>query len=359
MTAAPAGEILVVLSSADLRGAEIEGLALTQRLTAHGVDAAAVALAAGSGRLSVPVLGRSTLGPATLRALRRRARSARVVIAYGSSTLPASATALIASGVPFMYRSIGDPTSWVRGGVHRARTALFYRRAAHVVALWPGAAAAIGRLYGVRESRRSVVPNARDHRAFTPPSAVQRRAARAELSIDDATTVVALIGSLNDEKRPALAAEATHRVPEATLLVVGDGPRRQQLESMRADGIRLRLLGWQADVRPALHAADVIVSTSATEGMPGSLIEAALCAVPAVAIDVGATADVVGEGGFVLGSAAGPAEIASALARAVDHAVELGAAARQHAVDRFSWDAVLPAWLEVLAGWRIDPTRQE
>ena len=107
----------MVISSTARRGAELEGVALAEQLRAAGRPADVVALAAG-GALEVPVLGRRPLGISTLRALRRRARHRRVVIAYGSSTLPACATALAGTGVPFVYRSIGDPAAWVRGRVH-------------------------------------------------------------------------------------------------------------------------------------------------------------------------------------------------------------------------------------------------
>lgn len=242
------GEVLVVLASANRRGAELEGRDLAEQLSAHQVPTSAVALAAGE--LDVPVLGRTALAPSTLRALRRRARRSRLVIAYGSSSLPASALALAGTRVPFVYRSIGDPAAWIRGPAHQARTTLLMRRAAHVVTLWPGAADSIGRLYGVAPADRSAIPNARDHRSFGPPSVAERRRARDSLSIPHGTSVVVLIGSLSEEKRPALAADAVRQVSGTQLLVVGDGPARAQLERAFAGCRRLRLFGRCPDVRP-------------------------------------------------------------------------------------------------------------
>ena len=48
----------------------------------------------GASRIDVPVLGRKPLGWRTLRALRRRAKGVDVVIAYGSTTLPACAISM-------------------------------------------------------------------------------------------------------------------------------------------------------------------------------------------------------------------------------------------------------------------------
>jgi glycosyltransferase involved in cell wall biosynthesis len=343
-------EVLIVLASADRRGAELEGMALAEQLRTHGVPASAVALAPGSAALAVPTLGHRPRAPTTLRALRRRARDARVVVAYGSTTLPACAIGLLGSRIPFVYRSIGEPGAWVRGRAHRARTGLLLQRSVHVVALWPGAAESIRRLYDISPEKISVIPNARDHRAFRPPSPAERHAARTALDLQQATTAVTMIGSLTREKRVDLAIEAVSRMPDAQLLVVGDGPAGEALARRAAiHGGTVRLLGRRDDVRPILHAADVILSTSTTEGMPGALIEAALCGVPAVATDVGAVNDVVGDGGVVVSASAGATEVASALAQAGADATRLGDVARQRAAALFSWAAVAPRWASALA----------
>ena len=173
--------VLIVLASADRRGAEVEGLQLAAELSARGVVATAVACApaaAGSAApLEVQVLGARPLSLGSLRALRRLARGVDVVVALGSSTLPACALALLGSRTPFVYRSIGDPARWVRGGWHRRRTGVLFRRAAHVIALWPGAAASIHELYGVSTDAITCIPNARPAAKTTPPSRASARSA--------------------------------------------------------------------------------------------------------------------------------------------------------------------------------------
>ena len=162
-------------------------------------------------------------------------------------------------------------------------------------------------------------------------------------------TVVAIIGSLTPEKRVHLAVDAVTQVPRASLLVVGDGPRRPDLERRAAgSGGRVRALGSLCDVRPILHAADVILSTSSTEGTPGSLIEAALCGIPAVATDVGAVSDLVGDGGIVVPRSASAEMFAAAIRDLTLRSEPLSADVRARAVARFSWDAVIPRWQNVL-----------
>ena len=58
--------------------------------------------------------------------------------------------ATIGTSVPFVYRSIGDTAVWgASSPLRRLRVALQLRRAAAVVALWPGAATTIERSFGV------------------------------------------------------------------------------------------------------------------------------------------------------------------------------------------------------------------
>jgi glycosyltransferase involved in cell wall biosynthesis len=338
--------VLIVISSANRRGAELEGTELAQQLALRGMPVSTIALSPSASGTSVgaEVIGERPLSLATLRALRSRSKSFDVVVAYGASTLPACAIGLFGLRVPFVYRSIGDPARWVRGTAHRVRTAMLFHRARRVVALWPEAATSIRELYRLSATKVFVIPNARDAERFMPPTEPQRAAARLALDLQPAVKVAVFIGALSKEKRPLLAVEAATRVDGLRLLVAGDGPLRDEVEAAAtaANG-RVQLLGSVTDVVPLLHAADVVLSTSATEGMPGSLIEAVLCGVPVVATDVGAVASVVGGSpGVVVPSDAS----STVIAEAIQEALALKAVAP---IDTsFTWQAVVPAWQELL-----------
>ena len=342
-------KVLVVITSANRRGAELEGVDLAAHLSALGTPAQVVALSPSTSAAAVDaeVIGRSPLQLATLRALRRRARQVDVVIAYGSSSLPACSIALIGTRVPFVYRSIGDPSRWIRGGVHRVRTALLFHRARRVVALWPAAAGSISRMYRVPISRIDVIPNARDHARFAPATPDQRAAARQHFGLSADAHVVAFIGALSDEKRPGLAVDAVTAVAGAHLLIAGDGPRRADAErGAVAASDRMHFLGSLADVLPVLQAADVVLSTSSTEGMPGSLIEAVLCGVPIVATDVGAVADVVAAG---TGTLVPETADVAAIAAAVRQQLTSTSAAGPMADCPFTWQHVAAQWQLLIA----------
>ena len=351
------GEVLIVVSSATRRGAEVQGTTLAHELSARGVAARAIALApASSGKaLPIPVLGRSPLSRGTLASLRSMARGASAVVGYGSSSLPACSIALVGTRVPFVYQSIGDPGQWVRGPWHRRRTGIMFRRADFVSTLWPGATSAIEDLYGVPRSRMCEIPNARSSSSFTIPSAGERERARRDLGVAGTGPVAVFVGSLNEEKRPDLAIRTMEFLPDAVLLVAGDGPLRTDLTTLgSAFNGRVRLLGSLEDVRPLLRSADVHISTSRTEGMPGALIEAALMGVPSVATDVGGVAVTLGPGGRLVPVESASNVVAAAVRRVLDDRMRLGELAREHAAARFTWDVVVPQWIELfrlLAGY--------
>jgi glycosyltransferase involved in cell wall biosynthesis len=280
--------VLVVITSDQRRGGEIQGQALAGRLGALGVEAEVVALSPSpsASRLVVSSLGDRPLGLGTLRALRRRARAVDVVVAYGGSTLPACAVALLGSGVPFVYRSIGDPDAWVRGPLQRRRTGILMRRARLVVTLWPGAAAAVSWLYGVPSSSVHVIT---DPPADLPPS-LERSEARARFGLPQQGAIVAVIGALSAEKRVDRAVRAVARLPGVHLLVVGDGPQRSMLEALAQELLpgRFSCAGEIVDVENAYAAADLVLLTSQTEGWPAVLVEATRTGVSSAAPRVGA-----------------------------------------------------------------------
>ena len=144
-------------------------------------------------------------------------------------------------------------------------------------------------------------------------------------------------------------------------VVVGEGPCRVDLvrrqTELGLDGV-VELVGAapQHEVLAWWHRASVAALSSAREGAPVCLMEAAACGVPAVAPAIGGVPELIdhGETGFVT-SPGDPNELADALERLlVDPALRerLGAAARRRAEERFSValhvDRLLQVWQGVL-----------
>ena len=90
--------------------------------------------------------------------------------------------------------------------------------------------------------------------------------------------------------------------PDVQLWIVGDGPLEFSLRKLTDElGLNecVTFFGEQADVSPFLLAADLFVSSSVTEGLPVSLLEAMSVGLPAVVTDVGGMGEIARLSGAV------------------------------------------------------------
>lgn len=344
--------VLQVITDTDRRGAQLSAVSLAPELVCRGLTVETVALTAGrAGSLDVEVLGPSPLGSSTLRALRERSRPASVVVAHGSTTLPACFLATLGTSRPFVYRNIGDPYYWGSTRARRLRTRVFLARARRVVALTDETARRLQEVYRVPPGRMATIPQAVSSDAFPRRSPASRTRAREALGIAAEARVAVCLGALSPEKNVPDAVRAVTQLPPPwELVVAGEGPERAAVVRAAAGSDRVRLLGQVDDPAQLLAAADVLVLPSLTEGLPGVLIEAAMTGLPAVATDVGFVDDVIEQGvtGFVV-APGDPGALADAVRRCEAAGLEpMGQAAHRRALARFSLTAAADRWADVL-----------
>lgn len=353
--AAAAARVLMLMTRNQRRGPESYATVVAEELARRGMRITLRSLApAAPGVPPLPVrpLGTTPLAPTTLARLRSAIADSDVVIAFGSSTLPASVIAGVGVGTPIIYKNIGEPLYWASTPARRVRVRLLMRRVAAVAALTPRSRDEIQRHFGVDRSRIRVIRNARSSSVFRPATEEERRAARAALGLQGDRPAVVIVGALAPEKSVDVAIDAIARAPsQAQLVVVGDGPLRQDLErraETRAPG-RVSFLGARADIQQVLAAADIVLLTSSSEGMPGVLIEAGLSGLPVVATDVGYVGDVVvsGRTGLLVPTGAVDA-VAQAIGVALEQRHHLGSAARRRCVKEFDLERVSDAWAELV-----------
>lgn len=70
------------------------------------------------------------------------------------------------------------------------------------------------------------------------------------------------------------------------LLIIGDGPERENLEGMLNNEQRIRFLGFQNNVDEYLNCADSIISASLSEGLPNGILEAMACGLHCILSDI-------------------------------------------------------------------------
>ena len=188
---------------------------------------------------------------------------------------------------------------------------------------------------GLPEAKIKVHHTGADLDRFRP---LDRAQAKARLGLSGPLLVTA--GALIPRKGQAFAIESLRHLPDATLMLVGDGPDRGALEGLArrlgVDG-RVRFLGGRPheELPALLGAADVAVQPSSAEGLANVWVEALACGTPVVTCDVGGARDAVDR------PAAGRlvARDAEAIAAAVREllAAPPAAEAVRAASEKFSW----------------------
>ena len=146
---------------------------------------------------------------------------------------------------------------------------------------------------GADDKKISVLRNGVDLDAFKP---LDRDSIRTEMDLRG--TIILSVGHLIGRKGHDLAIQAMQHLPDATLLIAGDGPEEKALKALATKlnlNDRIQFLGrLPHEYLPRLYnAADILVLASSREGWPNVLLEAMACGTPAVASPVWGAGEVI------------------------------------------------------------------
>jgi len=155
---------------------------------------------------------------------------------------------------------------------------------------------------GIPAERVSVIYNGIDTNAFSN-GFHERARLRREIGIDPGDLVIVQVARLDYLKDHVTAVRSLKRVVaqrlDAHLVLIGEGPEQEKTEAevRRCNLARhVHFLGLRSDVGRLLHAADLFLLTSISEGIPLTVIEAMSAGLPVVATRVGGLAEIVEEG---------------------------------------------------------------
>lgn len=345
---------LIVVSTNRRRGAEVFSERLRDGLRNLGWVVDAVALRGygdeETADLTALVHGDSHPGRFNWRIWRELRRYVRefspdLVVANGGATLRYGLSVTLGTKRELAYISIGEPHFWIRSWWSRLATRLMLRAADRILAVSSA----------TRQQTIELEPSVAD-RTFVTYTGLPEDLFHLNGSETSGQLRILMVGNLSAEKDPELAFRAISAAGIGCLRVVGDGPLRDDLEVLARDlGLdeAIEFAGSVADVRPHLEWADVLLLTSRSEGLPGAVLEASAAGVPTVGVDVGGVSEAVVDGftGLVVPRSA--ADLADALERlAGDRAMleRMGAAAREHARERFSMSDVVDRYARILQG---------
>lgn len=199
---------------------------------------------------------------------------------------------------------------------------------------------------GIPGDKLHVMRNGVDLERFHPLPPAQMRA---ELGLPASGPLLLSVGHLVERKGHHVAIDAVATLPDACLVIVGEGEERARLEAqvqMLGLGSRVRFAGARPNTELAkwYSAADVLILASSREGWANVLLESMACGTPVVATRIWGTPEVVQDPavGELVDAREGPAfaaAIATLLGRQPDRE-----AVRRYA-EGFSWQATTAAQL--------------
>ena len=158
-------------------------------------------------------------------------------------------------------------------------------------------------------------------------------------------TLVLWLGRFTQVKRPDKVIEIARLLPKFRFVMAGGGELLDKVKASAPSNVSF--VGFQ-DKNEMWSIADIALSTSDSEGMPLSLIEAQMAGVPVVSTDVGSVSEIVEDG--VTGYLAGKdvKELASKLEVVIQDLqseAKLGKAAKLRAEREFSSSVMADAHL--------------
>ena len=194
-------------------------------------------------------------------------------------------------------------------------------------------------LYYERNRRRwnsTLIPNGVDPARFRPGPA-----SKAELGLPTNQPVILMVSALDPAKRVLEAMRAVALVPDAYLVIAGDGPQRDAVDSLAAELLagRFARRSFRHDQMPDLYrSADLFLHTKIRESFGNVYIEALSCGTPIVAHDDEVTRWILGEHACLVDTMS-EALLAKAIAAEIGSRKRRGNAA-SWAHERYSWDVI-------------------
>ena len=214
--------------------------------------------------------------------------------------------------------------------------------------------------YGYDDDKMLVIPNGFDLDRFCPRPA-SRIELRQALGLPEDRLLIGLVARFSELKGQSLFIQSMRQVasqvPSAEFVLCGTNitPRNSQLmQWIQATGCadRFHLLGERMDVEQIHAALDLEVYASVSEAFSNSLGEALCCGVPCVVTDVGDSAWLVDDAGWVV-----PPQDPMAMARAaiqiltapVAERIRLSQRARQRMEEQFNICGIARQYADI---WR-------
>ena len=147
---------------------------------------------------------------------------------------------------------------------------------------------------------------------------------------------------------------AAREIKELRLLLVGDGPQKEQIERQIArlnleDRVRIIPYVPNKEMPQVYRNSNIFMLTSHYEGVPRTVLESMSCGLPVICTDLPQLRPIVGDCGCLVNDSS-TKEFAEAILRlAADHRERrrMGAKARDMVANNYSWDSAMEKTIEL------------
>ena len=207
-------------------------------------------------------------------------------------------------------------------------------------------------------SKTVYLPNGIDCSRFDIP---RDSALADQFGIPAEATVIGTVAALRPEKnlgRLLDAFQAIQAGQELRLVIVGDGPEREPMQTKAVElgsTDRVIFTGYLSDPAPILSLFDIFAISSDTEQMPISVLEAMASGLPVAGVDVGDVRHIVSDANkdlIVERDSAALSGVMTRLASDPELRKRVGAANRQHVQSVYDETTMVEAYGRLFSGER-------
>lgn len=173
----------------------------------------------------------------------------------------------------------------------------FWGKVDHLLSVSNVHANKLAKVIGIQNSKITVIKNGVDTNLFLQG---RSKILRASFGLEPFDVVIGTVGRLVPVKDQASMIYAFSKLsaelPNAKLLIVGDGPLRDELQNLsRTLGVSSKVvfLGRRSDIPDIIRLMDIFVLSSISEGMSNTILEAMSASLPVVATAVGGNTELI------------------------------------------------------------------
>lgn len=189
----------------------------------------------------------------------------------------------------------------------------------------------------------ALIPNGFDPQRFVPGPG-----ARARFQLPEDAVIVLMVSALIESKRVLEGMRAVAKIPNAMLIVAGDGPLRDQFDKLGSELMpgRFQRMTLPSDQMPDLYrSADVFLHSTLQESFGNVYVEAMAVGLPIVAHDYPVTRWIYGKHPGLV-DATDEGALTAALTQAIRNGRSDAANRSAAAADRFSWSNIARQYRE-------------